>query len=311
MCGSEDEERSPRKKKDKKKKKDKDKKRKKKRGREDEERATKRSKRRGDGDGEGSDHSGAGSDEEEADNKEKRVFEESDDDAEERDEGIDLETGEVVASKAKSGKYSKKDRREMREKELQRMKDFISKLKRAALDDRNAYKEKRMATKKMELVEQLRVELQRKRTQQDYLELGVLKSLRLWLDPLDPEAKTFKARAGCLPNKKLLAATLELIYDLPMEGIKKSTEKTKAADAHAIHDNMELVEESEIGKSVRFVQNAMETDKTSQAFQMAMRVRQKWTRIICKKSDKLRRCVCVCVCVCVRVCVTELYTTSR
>jgi len=117
----------------------------------------------------------------------------------------------------------------------------------------NAYKEKKMATKKMELLDNLREELSRKRTQQDYLEhgdthslsqhthththifshphtrvrarthahthththhhnhiqhmhattypdltyactTGILKSLKLWLDPLDHDAKTFKGK---------------------------------------------------------------------------------------------------------------------
>jgi len=48
----------------------------------------------------------------------------------------------------------------------------------------------------MLLLEELRVELERQRTQQDYLERGVLKSLKLWLDPQDTEAKTFKASAA-------------------------------------------------------------------------------------------------------------------
>jgi hypothetical protein len=50
----------------------------------------------------------------------------------------------------------------------------------------------------MLLLEELRVELERQRTQQDYLERGVLKSLKLWLDPQDTEAKTFKASAATL-----------------------------------------------------------------------------------------------------------------
>jgi hypothetical protein len=208
----------------KKKKKEKKKKEKKKRGREEDESRPKKRKKRSSG----GDSDGGGSDAE-AHNKEKRVFEESDDDAELRDEGIDLETGEVVASKGKPGqKRSKKEIREMRERELTRIKDFVLKLKKAALEDRNAYKEKKMATKKMELLETLRTELARKRTQQDYLEMDILKSLKLWLDPLDHEATTFKAKvyphphphphsyphphlqASRLPNRVLAALSLSL-----------------------------------------------------------------------------------------------------
>ena len=57
-------------------------------------------------------------------------------------------------------------------------------------------------TSKMLLLEELRVELERQRTQQDYLERGVLKSLKLWLDPQDTEAKTFKASAATFPIPK-------------------------------------------------------------------------------------------------------------
>ena len=187
-----DEDRSPRKKKEKKKK-EKKKKEKKKRGREEKESRPKKRKKRSGGSDEGSE--GGASDAEAS--KEKRVFEESDDDAELRDEGIDLETGEVVASKGKAGpgmKLSKKEMRERRERELLRFTKFINDLKKAALEDRNAYKERKTATSKLEKLEQLRTELMKKRTQQDYMEMGILKSLKLWLDPLDHEAKTFKAR---------------------------------------------------------------------------------------------------------------------
>lgn len=249
-----DEEESPKKrKKDKESRKRDKKEKKKKRKREEKEESAKKRKRRSGG------GSNAGSGGEEPANDEfteKNVFQESDDDAEERDEGIDLETNEVVASKQKKGKFTKKEKAELRRAELQRINTFVSKLKRAALDDRNAFKERRMATRKMEMLDELKNELLRARTQQDYLEAGILNSLKLWLDPLDHEAKTFKARANSLPNKKLLAETLQLIYDLPMENIKRTTEK---GNVTTFHDNMDKVEDSEIGRSVRFIQNAMET----------------------------------------------------
>jgi hypothetical protein len=274
---------SPRKGKKKEKKK---KEKKRKRGREEKEDKPKKRGKRSRDDDEGANYSDdAGSGKEAS--KEKRVFEESEDDAEERDEGIDLETGEVVASKAKSGKYSKKAKREMRERELNKIQEFVKQLKNAALTDRNAFKEKKMATKKLELLDTLKVELSRARTQQDYLENGILKSLKLWLDPLDNDAKSFKQRAASLPNRKLLASTLELILDLPMEHIKKATEK---GGEHTFHDNMGLVEESEIGKSVRFVQNALESEgKDTQAYKAANKVREKWSRIIFKKSASYKK----------------------
>ena len=67
-------------------------------------------------------------------------------------------------------------------------------------------------------------------------------------------------QAASLANRKLLADTLQLIHELPMDQIKKKSEKGVET---TFHDNMGHVEESEIGKSVRFVQNAMESDKTS------------------------------------------------
>lgn len=72
-----------------------------------------------------------------------------------------------------------------------------------------------------------------------------------------------------------------------MEGIKKATEK---GGEHTYNDNMGLVEESDIAKSVRFVQNALEGDgKETDAYKNAVKVRQKWSRIIFKKSASYRK----------------------
>jgi len=90
-----------------------------------------------------------------------------------------------------------------------------------------------------------------------------------------------QARAGSLANRKLLENVLSLILNLPMEHVKKSSQKGVET---TFHDNMDLVEQSEIGKSVRFVQNALENEKTTEAYKLACKVRQKWSRIIYKKS---------------------------
>jgi hypothetical protein len=70
-----------------------------------------------------------------------------------------------------------------------------------------------------------------------------------------------------------------------MDQIKKKSEKGVET---TFHDNMGHVEESEIGKSVRFVQNAMESDKTS-----GSSLSHKLTRARAHtRYTRIRSCVC-------------------
>uniref|UniRef100_A0A7S4P0L4 TFIIS N-terminal domain-containing protein n=1 Tax=Guillardia theta TaxID=55529 RepID=A0A7S4P0L4_GUITH len=224
------------------------------------------------------------SDEDSGDNApdEPPTYQDSDDDEEDainRGDVVDTETGEAVtSSKLKGKRLGKRDQKELMEKEKEQMKKFINDLKNAALDDMEAYKRRQTAMKKMELLPKLVEEISKSRKQQMYIELGILKSMKLWLDPL--KDGSFKDRASSLPNKKLLAEVCQLLLKLPLESGRTGTDGKMFTT-----DNMQFLLDSEIARSVRFITNAFKDDMSCEACRLAQKVRAKWSRLVYKKAE--------------------------
>ena len=180
---------------------------------------------------------------------------------------------------------------------------------------RDAYKKKKLATHKLQLLDELLTELSNKNRQQAYMELRVLEALKLWLDPLDE-----KNKAGSLPNKTLLLKVLSLLDTLPVDV------EVKGKDGQASSHNLDLVNDSEIGHAVSYIHHVFRKDKTCPVFRTAdkvhtpastrtrarthIRVRtnayaqDERTHVFRKRtrrappSAQVVLCVCLCMCVC-------------
>ena len=65
----------------------------------------------------------------------------------------------MKADPAKKGKLTKRDREELRRRETQQVRKFIEEIRLAALSDKEAFKEKKMATSKITMLPRVIKEL--------------------------------------------------------------------------------------------------------------------------------------------------------
>ncbi|KAJ1493919.1 hypothetical protein T484DRAFT_1767184, partial [Baffinella frigidus] len=206
--------------------------------------------------------------EEAAGMKEVRNWDNSDDEEEAigRGDVFDTETGKAVkGEKEVGGKLSKRELSEVMFRERKNMRDFITTLKDAAYEDKEAYKSKQMATGKTALLAKLKDELCVKRKQAIYLQEGVLKSLKVWLEPLEDK------KAKSLPNLTLLLEVIKLLFHLPIDEDHREVALDPKMPS-ATKDYLDYVKESDIGKAIQFIKKTHQADKSSEIYRAAARL---------------------------------------
>lgn len=205
------------------------------------------------------------------------------DDGEAMSGNEDEEEAEQIAKEGGlKKKLTKSDKQKIQNKEKEYIERFVVELKKAAFADKDSYKKKETATRKMSMLEELKRELSVHRKHALYLEAGVLKSLKLWLDPLDDQK-----RVSSLPNRKLIADVVELLLGLPIDEDHQNVAIGTSSDRK---DYLDYVTESEVGHAVMFIKKALSKDgKNTAAYRAATQVIQKWARLIFKKSGDYKK----------------------
>ncbi|KAL2634657.1 hypothetical protein R1flu_006136 [Riccia fluitans] len=161
----------------------------------------------------------------------------------------------------KSGKKRKNKNERSSEEIAMFVEQFMAKLDVAAEADADLNRASKPAIEKLKMLPELLTVLEKRQLQQEFLDRGVLSSLKNWLEPL-PD--------GSLPNMNIRSALLKLLTDLPID-----VELT---------ERREQLKKSGLGKVVMFLSKLSE--ETPGNKKLARDLVDKWSRPIFQKSTR-------------------------
>ncbi|KAG6552956.1 hypothetical protein Mapa_005293 [Marchantia paleacea] len=161
----------------------------------------------------------------------------------------------------KSGKKKKNKNERSSEEIAMFVEQFMAKLDVAAEADADLNRASKPAIEKLKMLPELLTVLEKRQLQQEFLDRGVLSSLKNWLEPL-PD--------GSLPNMNIRSALLKLLTDLPI-------------DVEVV-ERREQLKKSGLGKVVMFLSRLSE--ETPGNKKLARDLVDKWSRPIFQKSTR-------------------------
>ncbi|CAM6095814.1 unnamed protein product [Calypogeia fissa] len=138
---------------------------------------------------------------------------------------------------------------------------FMAKLDVAAEADADLNRTSKPAIEKLKMLPELLHVLEKRQLQQEFLDRGVLSSLKNWLEPL-PD--------GSLPNMNIRSALLKLLTDLPIDV--------------EVFERREQLKKSGLGKVVMFLSRLSEETPVNK--KLARDLVDKWSRPIFQKSTR-------------------------
>ncbi|CAM6110449.1 unnamed protein product [Calypogeia fissa] len=138
---------------------------------------------------------------------------------------------------------------------------FMAKLDVAAESDADLNRASKPAIEKLKMLPELLHVLEKRQLQQEFLDRGVLSSLKNWLEPL-PD--------GSLPNMNIRSALLKLLTDLPIDV--------------EVFERREQLKKSGLGKVVMFLSRLSEETPVNK--KLARDLVDKWSRPIFQKSTR-------------------------
>ncbi|KAG0611155.1 hypothetical protein M758_7G120000 [Ceratodon purpureus] len=176
--------------------------------------------------------------------------------AEEAEEGEDEEDGRLF------GKGKKKKKQERTPEEIAMfVEQFMAKLDVAAETDADLNRAMKPAIEKLKMLPELWTVLQKRQLQMEFLDRGVLSSLKNWLEPL-PD--------GSLPNMNIRTTLLKLLTDLPIDV--------------ELFERREQLKKSGLGKVVMFLSRLPEETPANK--KLARDLVDKWSRPLFQKSTR-------------------------
>ena len=173
------------------------------------------------------------------------------------------------AEEAEEGEEEEEFGKKKKNKKLERtpeeiamfVEQFMAKLDVAAEQDADLNRRSKPAIEKLKMLGELWNVLQKRQLQQEFLDRGVLSSLKNWLEPL-PD--------GSLPNMNIRTTLLKLLTDLPID---------------VEHfERREQLKKSGLGKVVMFLSRLPEETSTNK--KLARDLVDKWSRPIFQKSTR-------------------------
>ena len=174
----------------------------------------------------------------------------------EAEEGEDEEDGRLF------GKGKKKRKLERTPEEIAMfIEQFMAKLDVAAETDADLNRASKPAIEKLKMLPELWTVLQKRQLQMEFLDRGVLSSLKNWLEPL-PD--------GSLPNMNIRTTLLKLLTDLPIDV--------------ELFERREQLKKSGLGKVVMFLSRLPEETPANK--KLARDLVDKWSRPIFQKSTR-------------------------
>lgn len=160
------------------------------------------------------------------------------------------------------GKGKKKKKLERTPEEIAMfVEQFMAKLDVAAETDADLNRNSKPAIEKLKMLPELWTVLQKRQLQMEFLDRGVLTSLKDWLEPL-PD--------GSLPNMNIRTTLLKLLTDLPIDVEQ--------------FERREQLKKSGLGKVVMFLSRLPE--ETAANKKLARDLVDKWSRPIFQKSTR-------------------------
>ncbi|XP_024379704.1 protein IWS1 homolog 1 [Physcomitrium patens] len=160
------------------------------------------------------------------------------------------------------GKGKKKKKLERTPEEIAMfVEQFMAKLDVAAETDADLNRAQKPAIEKLKMLPELWTVLQKRQLQMEFLDRGVLSSLKNWLEPL-PD--------GSLPNMNIRTTLLKLLTDLPIDV--------------EMFERREQLKKSGLGKVVMFLSRLPEETPANK--KLARDLVDKWSRPIFQKSTR-------------------------
>jgi transcription factor SPN1 len=160
------------------------------------------------------------------------------------------------------GKGKKKKKQERTPEEIAMfVEQFMAKLDVAAETDADLNRNSKPAIEKLKMLSELWSVLQKRQLQMEFLDRGVLSSLKDWLEPL-PD--------GSLPNMNIRTTLLQLLTDLPIDVEQ--------------FERREQLKKSGLGKVVMFLSRLPEETPANK--KLARDLVDKWSRPIFQKSTR-------------------------
>lgn len=174
----------------------------------------------------------------------------------------EAEEGEDEEDKRLFGKGKTKRKLERTPEEIAMfVEQFMAKLDVAAETDADLNRASKPAIEKLKTLPELWTVLQKRQLQMEFLDRGVLSSLKNWLEPL-PD--------GSLPNMNIRTTLLKLLTDLPIDV--------------ELFERREQLKKSGLGKVVMFLSRLPEETPANK--KLARDLVDKWSRPIFQKSTR-------------------------